>query len=90
VKALRDAAAKLPKIIQDNWILKIGHCPFRKLLWLIPFMLAKKLLSFKLSFAKNEIASIVCGAKLRATRAVCVSENFLGYRPSVLKCMARI
>jgi hypothetical protein len=32
-------------MFQDNGILKIGHSLSRKLLWLIPFMLAKKLLS---------------------------------------------
>jgi len=50
-------------IFQDNGISKNGHRPFRKFLWLIPFMLAKKLLSKARPFAKNNFASIVCAAK---------------------------
>jgi hypothetical protein len=42
-------------MFQDNGILKIGHSLSRKLLWLIPFMLAKKLLTLQLPVAGNNL-----------------------------------
>jgi len=52
-------------MFQDSVILKIGHRPFRKLLWLIPFTLAKKLLTCLPPVAKNNFASTLGGPKAR-------------------------
>jgi len=50
-------------------------------LWLIPFTLAKKLLSLNLSVAKDNFWLIVCGAKKRPRCARRVSKKIWGEDP---------
>jgi hypothetical protein len=62
--------ANLPTMFRDNGIFKIGHSPPRKFLWLIPFMLAKKLLTSTSTDVKNNFSVTACGTKARTQRAV--------------------
>jgi len=62
--------------IQDNGRLKSGQGPPRKFLWLIPFMVAKKLLTMESLAGVREFFLTVCGTKAHTTRAICRKENF--------------
>ena len=59
-------AKKFPAMFQDKGILKIIPGASPKFLWLIPFTLAKKLLSYGSPVAKNNFAVTVCGSKSHA------------------------
>jgi hypothetical protein len=64
-----------PTMFQDTGIVKIASDPPPKFLWLIPFTLAKKLLSYRAPVAKNNFMATVCGTKAH-TYLRCVSTEF--------------
>jgi hypothetical protein len=74
----RGPGAPAPNHLSRQWHFKIGHSRFRKLLWLIPFMLAKKLLTCLPPVAKNSFASTVCGSQAHTPRVVCRFKKILG------------
>jgi len=67
-----------PTMFRDNDIFKIGQSRSRKFLWLIPFTLAKKLLTYQPSVVKNSYSSTVGGTEAHTERGVCIENIFLG------------
>ena len=65
-------------MFQDQGILKIVAGAPPKFLWLIPFTLAKKLLSYRAPVAINNFAATVCGTKVHTIPDVCLNGIFLG------------
>jgi hypothetical protein len=77
------AAKVFPTMFRHNGILKIVSDTSPKFLWLIPFTLAKKLLSYGLPVAKNNFVVTVCGSKSHARADDCPYKTIWGKDPLV-------
>ncbi|HXE41724.1 MAG TPA: hypothetical protein VN516_01775 [Candidatus Baltobacteraceae bacterium] len=80
VNAFADRRTMSPHHVLRHGILKNVHHPRPKFLWLIPFMLAKKLLTSTRRL-RRIIFRPVYGSKARATRAVCLYKKIWGKDP---------